>query len=173
MAVIDIDSHFEPAADWLDEFPALKAKLPERFPTDDPRFEMRSPEMFAYFVSDGLLRGVPPEKRMPIDRLVTDGIRAKYDPNRGPEVGYPGSDQHQYLTGTAGRLAWMDEQGIDVQNVISGAGYTLARAIHDPVLGMEALEAVNTWMSDNLADAGHRLIPAANLRFEDLDWVIR
>ena len=38
MPVIDIDSHFEPTDDWLDEFPALKAELPERYPTDDPRF---------------------------------------------------------------------------------------------------------------------------------------
>ena len=173
MPVIDIDSHFEPTANWLEEFPALKAKLPERFPTDDPRFTMRSAEMFAYFVTDDLLRGVPREQRMPMDRLVTAGMREKYDPNRGPEAGYPGSDQHQQLVTTADRLAWMDEQGIDVQNVISGAGYTLARAIHDPVLGMEALEAVNTWMSDHLADAGNRLITATSLRFEDLDWVIR
>lgn len=172
MAVIDIDAHFEPAADWLDEFPALKAELPERFPTDDPRFLMRSPEMFAWFVTDDLLRGVPREKRMPMDRLVTEGMREKYDPNRGPEVGYPGSDQHQYLTGTTDRLAWMDAQGIDVQNVITGTGYTLVRAIDDPALGMRALEAVNTWMSDRLADAGNRLITATNLRFEDLDWAI-
>ena len=172
MPVIDIDSHFEPAADWLDEFPALKAKLPERLPTHDPRFSMRSPEMYAYFVTDDLLRGVPREKRMPIERLVTEGMREKYDPNRGPEAGYPGSDQHQYLDETAGRLAWLDQQGIDIQNVISGTGYTLVRAIDDPVLGMEALEAVNTWMSDHLADAGNRLITSANLRYEDLDWAI-
>ena len=56
-------------------------------------------------------------------------------------------------------------KGIDIQNVISGAGYTLIRAIDDPALGMEALEAVNTWMSDHLADAGNRLIAAANLRY--------
>ena len=43
MTVIDIDSHFEPVADWLDAFPSLKAELPERFPTDDPRFVMRPP----------------------------------------------------------------------------------------------------------------------------------
>jgi predicted TIM-barrel fold metal-dependent hydrolase len=176
MPIIDIDSHFEPAEDWLDEFPGLKAKLPDRLPSDDPRFTvqpLRSPEMFAYFVSDDLLRGVPSGKRMPIDRLVTPAMRYLYDPNRGPEAGYPGSDQHAYMLDVDGRLRWMDEQGIDVQNVISGVGYTLARAIADPVLGMEALEAVNTWMSDRAADAGGRLVPAVTLRFEDLDWVIR
>ncbi|HZR13160.1 MAG TPA: amidohydrolase family protein [Acidimicrobiia bacterium] len=171
--VIDVDSHFEPTADWLDEFPALKARLPQRFPTDDPRFVMRSPEMFAYFVSDDLLRGVPREKRMPIDRLVTDGMRAIYADDRGPEVGYPGSDQHQYMVDTAARVRWLDAQGIDVQNVISGVGYTLVRAISDPVLGMEALEAVNTWLSDRAAETNGRLMTAVNVRFEDLHWAVR
>jgi predicted TIM-barrel fold metal-dependent hydrolase len=173
MSVIDIDSHFEPTADWLDEFPALKAKLPERLPTDDPRFTMRSPEMFAYFVSDDLLRSVPPERRMPIERIVTPGMREKYDDNRGPEVGYPGSDQHQYLVDTSSRMRWLDEQGIEVQNIISGVGYTLARAIKDPALGMEALEAVNTWMSERTLQTRGRLMTAATLRYEDLDWAIR
>jgi uncharacterized protein len=173
MPVIDIDSHFEPQAGWLDEFPNLKDALPDRFPLRDPRFRMATPEMFAWFVSDDLLRGVPAEKRMPIDRIVTDGMRALYDPDRGPEVGYPGSDQHFELKETASRLAWMDAQGIDVQNVISGTAYTLARAIEDPVLSMDALEAVNTWMSDRLSDAGGRLLLAATVRFEDLDRTIR
>jgi uncharacterized protein len=172
MPVIDVDAHFEPADDWLDEFPSLKRRLPERLPTDDPRFAMRSPEMFAYFVSDDLLRGVPRERRMPVERLVTAAMREKYDPDRGPEAGYPGSDQHQYMVDVAARLRWMDEQCIDVQNVISGAAYTLTRAVKDPVLGRDALEAVNSWMSERVADGGGRLLYAANVRFEDLDWAI-
>lgn len=172
MTVIDIDAHFEPAVQWLDEFPALKAELPELFPTDDPRFTMRSPEMFAYFVTDDLLRGVPRERRMPMERLVTPGMRDKYDPNRGPEVGYPGSDQHQHLEDGSKRIAWLDEQGIDVQNIISGTGYTLARAITDPALGRRALEAVNTWMSDRTCETGGRLMTSVSLRYEDLDWTI-
>ena len=172
MPVIDVDSHFEPAEDWLDEFPALEAELPERFPTDDPRFTLKSPEMFAYFVSDDLLRGVPPERRMGIERLVTPGIRAIYDPDRGPDVGYPGSDQHLDMLDVDARVRWLDAQGIDVQNVISGTGYTLARAIKDPRLAMQALEAVTTWMSDHASEAQGRLMVAVNLRYEDLDWTI-
>ncbi len=172
MPIIDVDAHFEPADDWLDEFPSLRDRLPARFPTDDPRFTLRSPEMFAYFVSDDLLRGVPREQRMPIDRIVTAGMRELYDPNRGPETGYPGSDQHLPMLDIDARLRWLDDQGIDVQNVISGTGYTLARSIADPALGMETLTAVNTWMSERAAAAGGRLMVAANLRFEDLDWAI-
>jgi len=170
--VIDIDAHFEPETDWLDDFPQLRDDLPSLYPTDDPRFAMATPEMFAWFVSDDLLRGVPRENRMPMDRLVTDGMRALYDPNRGPEVGYPGSDQHLELTETRSRLAWMDDQGIDLQNVISGTAYTLARAIADPILGRRALEAVNTWMSERLSDASGRLMLAATVRYDDLDWTI-
>jgi predicted TIM-barrel fold metal-dependent hydrolase len=175
MTVIDIDAHFEPTEDWLDEFPTLKAKLPDRLPTDDPRFPVAggSPSMFAYFVSDDLLRGVPREKRMPIERIVTKGMRDKYDPNRGPEVGYPGSNQHQSMVDIDGRIKWMDDQGIDVQNIISGTGYTLVRAIKELPLGMQALEAVNTWLSDRAAESHGRLMVAALARYEDLDWAIR
>ena len=170
--VIDIDSHFEPTHDWLDEFPQLRDRLPKLFPTDDPRFAMGTAEMFAWFVSDDLLRGVPRGDRMSMSRLVTDGMRALYNPDRGPDVGYPGADQHLALRGVTDRLTWLDHQGIDIQNVISGTAYTLARAIDDPELGMDALEAVNTWMSERLSDAGGRLKLAVNLRYEDLDWAI-
>jgi predicted TIM-barrel fold metal-dependent hydrolase len=172
MPVIDVDSHFEPTHDWLDEFPALKEQLPTLYPNDDPRFMMGTPEMFAWFVSDDLLRSVPREKRMPLNKIVTPAMRALYDPDRGPEVGYPGSNMNPELTGVGPRLAWMHQQGIDLENVISGTAYTLARAITDPALGMETLEAINTWMTDRLAEAKGRLMLAANLRFEDLDWAI-
>jgi predicted TIM-barrel fold metal-dependent hydrolase len=69
-------------------------------------------------------------------------------------------------------VRWLDEQGIAMQAVITGEGYTLARAIRDPKLGMQALTAVNTWMSDALADHSDRLLPVTCLRFEDLDWVV-
>src|SRR3954447_6873568 len=86
--VIDVDAYFEPAAEWLDEFPALKAELPDLLPDTDPRFTMDSGEMFAYFVSDDLLRNVPREQRMPIEQLVTPAMQIMFDPNRpaGGEV---------------------------------------------------------------------------------------
>ena len=37
MPVVDVDSHFEPTLRWLDDVPALKERLPKRYPTDDPR----------------------------------------------------------------------------------------------------------------------------------------
>ena len=96
--VIDVDAHFEPAADWLDEFPALKTELPELLPDTDPRFRMDTGEMFAYFVSDDLLRNVPREQRMPIEQLVTPVMQLMFDPERPEGIGYPGSDQFKPMT---------------------------------------------------------------------------
>jgi predicted TIM-barrel fold metal-dependent hydrolase len=170
--IVDVDAHFEPAADWLDEFPTLQAELPELLPDTDPRFRMNTGEMFAYFVSDDLLRNVPREQRMPIEQLTTPIMQLMFDPNRPEGVGYPGSDQFQPMTDPAARVAWMDDVGIAFQHVISGAGYTLARAIEDPALGRRALEAVNTWMTDAASDHIQRLRPVTSLRFDDLDWVV-
>jgi uncharacterized protein len=172
MPVIDVDAHFEPVADWLDEFPSLKRRIPEMLPQDDPRFRMDTAEMFAFFVSDDLLRHVPVERRMPIDRLVTPAMQVMFDPDRPAGIGYDGASQFRELTDAAARVAWLDTQGIATQNIITGAGYTLARAITDPALGMEALEAINTWMSDATASTNGRLAPVTCLRFEDLDWAI-
>jgi uncharacterized protein len=172
MTVIDVDAHYEPASEWLDEFPSLRAELPELLPDDDPRFRMDSGEMFAYFVSDDLLRGVPREQRMPIDRLTTSAMTTMFDPDRPPGVGYEGASQYQQMLDPTQRVAWMDARGVAHQNVISGAGYTLARAVSDPDLGHRALEAVNTWMAEHASAASNRIHPVTSLRFDDLDWVV-
>jgi uncharacterized protein len=172
VTVIDVDAHFEPTDDWLDEFPVLKAKLPDKFPNNDPRFRVNSAEMFAFFVTDDLLRGVPAQRRMAIDRLVTPAMRVLYDPDRPAGVGYDGASMHLEMQDVGRRVAWMDEQGIATQNVITGTGYSFARVIDDPLLGMETLSAINSWMADRTEVTGGRLAPVTSLRFEDLDWVI-
>ncbi len=172
MTVIDVDAHYEPAADWLDEFPSLRAAMPDLLPDDDPRFRMDSGEMFAFFVSDDLLRGVPRERRMPIDRLTTPAMTVMFDPDRPPGVGYDGASQYQEMLEPSRRVEWMEERGIAHQNVISGAGYTLARAISDPELGHRALEAVNTWMAEHASACSSRIHPVTSLRFDDLGWVV-
>ncbi|MCB1017039.1 MAG: amidohydrolase family protein [Acidimicrobiales bacterium] len=173
--VIDVDAHFEPPLDWLDEFPSLKAELPELLPQDDPRFRLGSPEMFAFFLSDDLLRQVPVDERPPIDELVTPAMHLMLGEERLHDLVYQGSDQYPPLTPTdvGDRLTWMDAAGIDKQNAISGGGYTLARVIGDPGLGQRALEAVNTYLADRLADSAGRVLPVTCLRFDDLDWAVR
>jgi predicted TIM-barrel fold metal-dependent hydrolase len=75
------------------------------------------------------------------------------------------------LTDAATRVAWIDAQGIAKQNMISGHAYTLARAIRDPELGMDALEALNTWMAEHSSDHRDRLLPVTTVRYDDLNWV--
>lgn len=43
MPVVDIDSHFEPTLRWLDDFPALKERLPTRYPTEDSQGQFNPP----------------------------------------------------------------------------------------------------------------------------------
>jgi predicted TIM-barrel fold metal-dependent hydrolase len=169
--IIDVDAHVEPAPGWLDDFPDLAARLPDRLPDTDPRFALGTAEMFAYFVSDDLLRHVPREDRMPIDRLVNLAIEFLFS-DEAEGLNFPGADQYAPLTDSDARVAWLDEQGIEKQNLITGGGYTLARAIADPGLSREALEAVNLWMSDAVGEHRDRLLPVACLRYDDLDWVV-
>lgn len=173
--VIDVDAHFEPELDWLDDFPSLKAELPERLPTGDPRFRLGSPEMFAFFLSDDLLRGVPVAERPPIEDMVTPAMTFMLGEQRLHDLVYEGSDQYPPTTPATvdARVAWMDEAGIDHQNAISGGGYTLARVIDDPGLGQRTLEAVNTTMAERLAGHGGRVHPVTCLRYDDLDWTVR
>lgn len=169
--IVDVDAHVEPAPGWLDDFPDLAARLPEHLPDTDPRFALGTAEMFAWFVSDDLLRGVPADERMPIDRIVNPAIEFLFTDD-GHGLTFPGADQYAPLTDPAARVAWLDEQGIEKQNLISGGGYTLARAIQDPGLGRDALTAVNTWMADAVGGHGDRLLPVACLRYDDLDWAV-
>jgi predicted TIM-barrel fold metal-dependent hydrolase len=170
--VVDVDSHAEPAPGWLDEFPRLKAALPPRLPQHDPQFTTgeASPEMFAWFVASDLQRGRPVAERMPASALTTPVMRRIYE-SRPADFIYPGADQHWTLD-SGKRLAWLDEQGIDVQMLISGAAYTLARAIDDPVLAMDALEAVNTWMVEHVGPHADRMKPVVTVRLEDLDRAV-
>jgi predicted TIM-barrel fold metal-dependent hydrolase len=169
--IIDVDAHVEPAPGWLDDFPDLAARLPALLPDSDPRFALGTSEMFAWFVSDDLLRGVPAAERMPIDRIVNPAMEFLFS-GEAQAVTYAGADQYAPLTDPATRVAWLDEQGIAKQNLITGGGYTLARAVEDPGLSRAALEAVNTWMADAVGEHGDRLLPVANLRYDDLDWAV-
>ncbi len=171
--IIDVDAHAEPTHDWLDQFPELKRRLPPRLPQSDPQFRtgVASPEMFAWFVASDLQRGVPVDERMPATVLTTPFMHLMYDPDRPHGLGYEGADQHWALDPDA-RVRWLDRCGIAVQNLISGTGYGLARAIDDPVLAADAVEAANTWMIERVGDHIDRLKPVTTLRFDDLDRAI-
>ncbi|MCE4267549.1 hypothetical protein FEZ60_24660 [Rhodococcus sp. MS16] len=174
MGIIDVDAHYEPTEDWLDEFPSLKERLPQKYPESDPRFALQAAEQFAFFLSHDILRHLPPQERMPIDQLVTPHCNLMFDVTKSDaeEVGYKNATMNPEFVDPAVRIGWLDEQGITKQNVISGTAYTLARVIEDPALGMETLTAINTWMADRSADWLDRIIPATTLRYEDPDWCV-
>ncbi|MGW0664126.1 amidohydrolase family protein [Streptodolium elevatio] len=169
MIVYDVDSHFEPAPDWLDAFPSLKRRLPDLLPEHEPEFALRSPEHFAYFVSDGIRPFAPSSERVPLDRLVTPFLRAMY-PEDGPAT-INGHCQHPSVDGDA-RIAALDAQGIALQNVISGAGYTLMACLRDPALARDTAWALNTHLSEALSAHRDRLLPVTVTHFDDLDWVV-
>ena len=59
-AIIDVDSHFEPGADWLAPYPKLAARLPKL-----------DPSLLAVDAIVGdLLRDVPAERRPPVAELL-------------------------------------------------------------------------------------------------------
>jgi uncharacterized protein len=170
--IIDIDAHAEPADGWLDALGELHDRLPAMLPEDDPQFpsDRRSAELFAWFVAVDLQRGRPVSERLSAKRLMTPFIELIYS-NSGLPIPYEGADQHWALD-AAQRVAWLDREGIDVQNLISGYGYALARAIADPVLAMDAASAVNRWMVDHVGEHIDRLKPVVTLRFEDIDRAV-
>jgi predicted TIM-barrel fold metal-dependent hydrolase len=172
--VVDVDSHAEPAPGWLREHPKLRDALPPRLPQGDPQFPTgeATPEMFAWFVAGDLQRALPVADRMPARDLVTPVMTMIYRSDRPEGVFYPGADQHWTLD-VGARLGWVEAQGIDVQMLISGAAYTLARAIDDPALAMDALEFTNSWMVEHVGRHVDRLKPVATVRLEDLDRAVR
>jgi predicted TIM-barrel fold metal-dependent hydrolase len=165
--IIDIDSHFEPGDDWLDAFPALKAKLPPLHPAVSA----------VEGVAGDLLRNVPPAERPPLDELEPPGMAILLGQEKAGEAErraeFEGKEQKQVADASA-RVKWLDAQGIDVQNVICLAGfaYTIVLEETDRPLLRETLSACNDWLADTCDGGGGRLLPVTTLDYSDLDWAI-
>ncbi|GAA4997875.1 hypothetical protein GCM10023205_84400 [Yinghuangia aomiensis] len=168
--VYDVDSHFEPAADWMDGFPDLRGRVPELLPQDEPEFELATAEHFAYYTSEGIRPLVSREQRMPLGRLVTPTLQAMYPRGEGAAT-LNGHSMHPPLA-PKDRINTLDSQGIAVQNLISGTGYTLMSCLRDPGLARDVAWALNTHLSDELADHRDRLMPVTLTHFDDLDWMV-
>lgn len=170
MLVYDVDSHFEPGPGWLDAFPGLRDRLPALLPQDEPEFALATAEHFAYFTSDGIRPLAPAGRRIPLDRFVTPALQAMYPEGQGAAM-LNGHSQHAPLD-PAARVKILDAQGIDVQNVITGAGYTLMSTLSDPQLARDTAFALNTHMAETLVEQQGRLLPVTVMHFDDLDWVV-
>lgn len=161
MAIIDVDTHFEPGRGWLADYPELDARLPE-YSVADATMRAQVGE---------LLAGVPEEQRPPRAELLPPKLAAILGEMEVEGYGFAGSAMHSPCD-PEGRLAWMDENGIDVTNVLclEGAGY--ARTLTDRAFARDVIGACNTWLADQVEGQTDRLMPATVLELSDVDWAV-
>ena len=84
MAIIDMDTHFEPGRAWLADYPHLDARLPV--------YSVAESTMRAQ-VGD-LLALVPEERRPSYDVLLPPGIKAILGQEKVDGYGFTGSAMH-------------------------------------------------------------------------------
>ena len=127
--IFDIDSHFEPGDNWLDPYPDLAARLPN----------LETGITAVEGVAGDLLRHVPEAERPSLEELMPPGLLTLYAQEKGDEADrraeFEGHNQFE-IANAAARVRWLDDQGIDIQNVIclSGMGYGVALEDQDPPL---------------------------------------
>ena len=163
--VLDVDAHFEPGPEWLDPYPELAKRLP---PLD--------PSVLAVDAIIGdLLHYVPEADRPPMAELVPPGMALLHGQEKDEEAGrrseFEGKNQFQVANAQA-RLAWMDEQKIDIQNVICLSGIAYSIAIDDLDLTRDVIRTCNTWLAETCAESKGRLLPVTALDYHDLDWAV-
>jgi len=163
--VIDVDSHFEPGADWLLAWPQLAKRLPKL----DPAL------LAVHTIVGDLLRDVPERLRPPLAELLPPGLLTLFGEEKAGEAArrkeFEGKNQFQVANAQA-RLRWLDAQGIDVQNVICLSGIAYALFMDDAPLRRETIGACNTWLADTCDAGAGRLLPVTALDFDDLDWIV-
>src|SRR5690242_15635632 len=128
--IIDVDSHFEPGEDWLEPYPELAARLPKL-----------NPSLLAVDAIVGdLLRDVPAAARPPLDELLPPGLQMLFGQEKAAEAErrreFAGKSQFQVANAQA-RVAWLDQQGIALQNVICLSGFAYLLFVSDLALRQE------------------------------------
>lgn len=164
-AIIDVDAHFEPGDDWLEPYPELAARLPKL-----------NPSLLAVDAIVGdLLRDVPAGERPPVTDLLPPGLLTLFGEEKRAEAErraeFAGKSQFQVANAKA-RLAWLDQQGIAIQNVICLSGFAYNLMIPELALRQEVLRTCNTWLAETCAAAGGRLLPVTALDYADLDFAV-
>lgn len=163
--IVDVDAHFEPGRDWLDPYPALAARLPKL-----------DPSLLAVDAIVGdLLRDVPQAARPPVAELLPPGLAMLFGEEKAGEAErrkeFEGKNQFQVANAKA-RVAWLDRQGIDLQNVICLSGFAYLLFLSDPALRCETLATCNTWLADTCDEGDGRILPVTALDFADLGWAV-
>jgi uncharacterized protein len=158
MPVIDVDSHFEPGASWLDDHPSLRDRL--------PRFD--TAEVTTKIIAGDILADVPRDEWPSWEELAPPGIAAIAGHEEKPDdYGYEGSSMHG-ATDAATRVAWLDRNGIDLESVICLEGMINARFLDDRELAREVIHTCNTWLADAVDGHTDRLLPVTCLDFHDV-----
>ncbi len=163
--IIDVDSHFEPGDDWLEPYPDLAARLPKLEPA----------RLAVDTIVGDLLHDVPENRRPPLQDLFPPGLLTLFGQEKESEAArraeFEGKNQFQVANAQA-RLKWLDEQGIDIQNVICLSGIAYTRFIDDQALRQETLATANSWLADTCAEGNGRLLPVTALDYSDIGWAV-
>jgi predicted TIM-barrel fold metal-dependent hydrolase len=161
--IIDVDAHFEPGHDWLDPYPELAARLPKLDPA----------RLAVHTIVGDLLRDVPEDERPPMAELLPPGLLTLFGNEKQAEAErraeFVGKHQFQAANARA-RLAWLDQQGIAIQNVICLAGVAYGLFLEDAALRRETLATCNRWLADTCEASQGRLLPVSALDYDDLEW---
>ena len=158
MAVIDVDSHFEPGGSWLDSYPRLRARLP---PFD-------TAEVTTKIIAGDILADVPREEWPSWDELAPPGIAAIAGlADKPDDYGFEGSSMHGAADPSA-RVAWLDQNNIDLESVICLEGMINARFLDDRDLAREVIHTSNSWLADAAEGRTDRLLPVTNLDLHDV-----
>jgi predicted TIM-barrel fold metal-dependent hydrolase len=163
--VIDVDSHFEPGDDWLQPYPDLAARLPKPNPG----------LMAVNTIVGDLLHDVPLSQRPPLEQLLPPGLLTLFGQEKAEEAGrrseFEGKNQFQVANAKA-RLKWLDDQGIDIQNVICLAGVGCAAQVEDRALRQETIATSNSWLAETCSSSNGRLLPVTALDYSDPRWMV-
>jgi predicted TIM-barrel fold metal-dependent hydrolase len=161
VAVVDVDSHFEPGVAWLEEYPDLRDRLPE----------FDTAEVTTKIVAGDILGNVPRADWPPWEDLLPPGIAAIAGGEKPDDYGYEGSSMHG-ATDAGTRVAWLDANGIDLESVICLEGMINARFLDDRTLARDVIHACNSWLADAVDGRTERLLPVTCIDFGDVGAAI-
>ena len=168
MAIIDVDSHFEPATFPPGEHPLweLREHLPSRV------------DVMIESIAGDLYGALPPAQRPDPAALVVRiggnmGMTSEQldDLAAAPATPVPGAADAD------GRIAWMDRVGIDYGLVNPGGEYAGAVALArqfltDREVRHRAVFLCNDYLADAFAEHTNRVSPVTIIDTDDLEWSI-
>ena len=159
--IIDVDAHGEPPRDFVQQ---VRDRI--GLPPEDVG------EITLKFVAGDLLATLPREQWPSLGALLPPGAAAIAGIEKVEGFSYEGAMQQGEINPDK-RVAWLDEVGIDIQNVISLAGMTSTRFMDDRAAAITMMEACNTYMGELLDGFSDRLLPVTTVDFADPEWTIR